>query len=391
MWNLRIPPKINAQWIYVQKDAEIKTHFKKRGRMIYERERLQVREHGQSPEVIKYKFKARQLLNLELYSVGSFRNEPEYKDARQVFFQLLKELKAYDEEAVTLCFRLVRRLLEELRARPNASQEQWICDPEFLLIEILVAWKKASIAGEHVYSALQVIEMMDENATIVRSFRLDAPSTACIVFVIARLVDANEAPLLAEKVLTLYWKNRAALDKKNVQRNRSLWNKLLFTWAKKRNSPDAPQSLKMILRSMYETPEITTNTASYNIVLQFFANKGMVKEVEETMDLMKQQHGIRQDLLMLSEAVTAFLIAQDMDRAEEFLDMMISELQNNVHARHQQRVIPEVLRKIFVAYQQLLEEANASVETKEELFKRAFALFQRVQKSKCSINLTPGK
>jgi pentatricopeptide repeat protein len=389
MWNLRIPPKINAQWIYVQKDAEIKTHFKKRGRMIYERERLQVREHGQSPEVIKYKFKARQLLNLELYSVGSFRNEPEYKDARQVFFQLLKELKAYDEEAVTLCFRLVRRLLEELRARPNASQEQWICDPEFLLIEILVAWKKASVAGEHVYTALQVIEMMDENATIVKSFRLDAPATALIVFVIARLVDANGAPMLTGKVLTLYWKDRGALAKKNVQRNRSLWNKLLFTWAKS-NSHDAPRTLKMILRRMYETPEITTNTASYNIVLQFFANKGMVKEVEETMDLMKQ-HGIRQDLLMLSEAVTAFLITKNMDRAEEFLDMMISKLQNNTHARHQQRLVPEVLRKIFVAYQELLKEANASVVTKEELFDRAFALFQRVQKSECPINLTQGK
>jgi hypothetical protein len=31
------------------------------------------------------------------------------------------------------------------------------------------------------------------------------------------------------------------------------------------------------------------------------------------------------------------------------------------------------------------------VVTKEELFDRAFALFQRVQKSECPINLTQGK
>jgi pentatricopeptide repeat protein len=145
-----------------------------------------------------------------------------------------------------------------------------------------------------------------------------------------------------------------------------------------------------ILQHMNKTPTITTNTASYNIVLQYFAHKGMTKEMEDSLDLM-EKHGVRRNLWTLSKAVTAYLITQKIDRAEEFLNMMIAELQNNVDAVHQQRLVSDVLRKLFVTYLELMKESHSSRETKEELFKRAFALFQSIQNKESHVNLLQGK
>jgi pentatricopeptide repeat protein len=368
----------------------------------------------------QYKRRAKELLDLNIYPVGSFSMD-QYKQAEGVLdFLKRKNQKAFQEkgdfttgsesEDIRDAMALLQRLVHEAavtqppnrRGQTSNCKNQddvhrpqdrrfpappFFCNPRYYA-PIIDRWRQAAIYGyDNVMLPNEVILELRQMNRILPAFQYDAHIMGIVLDVIVKTSEPSKAPILAERFLKATQEEATKRRNKRLQPNAVWYSLLAQAWVIS-GLPEAPQKIEALIqtwpssldnnnnRHINNTFEQRSNLVPYNILLRLWASRGSVHQMERTLTQI-QERGWDLDMVSCLAAVHGYSKAGMIEKAESMLSKMISLMQpsQEQHAF----AIGKAVKDLLLAYRDKVSAFMQSERVKSEAAQRAQRWYRQVQ------------
>jgi pentatricopeptide repeat protein len=327
--------------------------------------------------------KARDLLNPDLFPLGSFTTE-QYAAVKFVLYHFINLQQPKSKEDVNTPFDILLRLVREIahvlpksanspndpfdvlskpRSSSNVMTYEWLLNANYYN-PIFANWKNASLRNRiiGIYSGLDImqnIQLMSQ-ALPPSIFKYNMYTVTMILQVIIKQVRRDEAPIVAEKLLDAmqqqlsiqirnaeHDKHRSATWHKEIesyQPNQYIFSILLKAWAESRLD-NSQEKIEIILEDMKQRG-VHCNYVTYNILLHFYSRLGAVDHVNRILQQMHAE-GISITVDCLVQALLCCSKAGLVENASEILRTIV---QNHADSPERQSSVGEGIQHILMAY-----------------------------------------
>jgi hypothetical protein len=283
---------------------------------------------------------ADELLNRELHS---FVYPDDFDRARRAIHSLMHDTDdiSYCSPAINNAIHLMERCVREYahlyQSHPEevTTDDLWFCNPSYYN-GLLNRWKLQALSNEHVLvppilSAREVLHTWETmSATLPQRFRYNIASMTMIMQVIVALEPAEEAPLVAERLLEFF--QAEATDDPALQPDVYVQCLVLAAWSES-GLAVASQKMEQIVERIhrdYCRPaamiEDSISMVPYKIWIRYWARLGNIERVESILQMIELNERLQSktDAVVLSEALFCYIKVGRIVQAEDTFDKIIS-------------------------------------------------------------------
>jgi pentatricopeptide repeat protein len=300
-------------------------------------------------------------------------------DAGKRFLDLLEETP--DSETINTSIHLWERLVLELSLlSENESRLSMLCNSRFFNETILKKWSKTAKGGGKVIAPLDVVQILHSLQKQVSLFRCDMATYGIILDVLIRTTEPGRTPQLAENLLeSIQKKAESSSDPdeapESSQPNVYLHSQLVQAYVQS-GRKDVPEKVELLLDRMRK--QAPPDEITYNMVLRYYAGRGLVDQMQNTLDSMSQDN-VKASVLTLSQAIHGYVKADQLKKAEDLFTQMLAIY--NKKSRHHQKHLGEAAHSLLVGYRFQMKSENADDEEKQSAFVQAEALIRNIREN----------
>jgi len=314
--------------------------------------------------------RARGLLDEQALPPGSF-TDSHGLEARSIL-DFFKRAKTTDEDTVNLSIRLIERLFEEMAVSKDGAR--WICEPRYFN-SILNIWKNAAKQGRKVIKPMDLFQKLQAVSRKRPDFRFDKATIAIIMSVVIKQAHPRKAPFVVEDLLNFLQREAAEKKRLELQPNAFIYNNVIHAWAVS-GLPQAPDKMNSLIQNMRQE-RTALDSATYNILLRYWAGKGSVEMIEAILDTMKKERVVP-TTPNVAQAIYCYAKAGRTEKAQEMLENILEVQPEN---EKEACMVAESVQNILHAYRMVVDDHSSSFSQKEKAVEDAEALFEKMSKS----------